>query len=65
MPNLKDQNLIFLHIPKNGGNTLHAILDRIYKEETTFNIKVIDNTKLNIQEFKDLSIEDYQKATDN
>lgn len=49
------ENLIFLHIPKNGGNTLHSILKRIYQEDTIFDIEVINNTRLNTQEFIDLS----------
>ena len=55
MKTFTNQNLIFLHLPKNGGNTLHGILDRMYPKENTFNIKVVDNTKLNIPEFKALS----------
>jgi hypothetical protein len=50
-----DTNLIFLHIPKNGGNTLHSILNRIYPPKNTFSIKVINNTRLNTQEFINLS----------
>ena len=55
MTTVADQNLIFLHLPKNGGNTLHGILNRLYPKEQTFSIKVIDNTKLNIPQFKALS----------
>jgi hypothetical protein len=45
------QNLIFLHLPKNGGNTLHLILERFYPKRNTFTIRVIDNTRLNVDEF--------------
>jgi len=48
-------NLIFLHIPKNGGNTLHTILNRMYKRESIFSIEVINNTRLNTNAFIDLS----------
>lgn len=48
---LKKNNLIFLHIPKNGGMTLHAILNRVFKKHTIFDIKVINNTRLNTDEF--------------
>src|SRR5690554_3093712 len=58
MTPIAEQNLIFLHLPKNGGSTLHGILNRLYPKDRTFNIKVIDNTKLNISEFKELPIED-------
>ncbi len=30
------ENLVFLHIPKNGGITLHSILERFYTREETF-----------------------------
>ena len=45
------EKLIFLHIPKNGGRTLHSILDRFYPIEKTFTIRVIDNHRLNRKEF--------------
>ncbi|GGD84929.1 sulfotransferase family 2 domain-containing protein [Planktosalinus lacus] len=54
MARYNEQNIIFLHLPKNGGNTLHGILDILYSKENTFSIKVVDNTKLNISEFKEL-----------
>jgi len=55
MTAFEKQNLVFLHLPKNGGNTLHGILNRLYPKEQTFSIKVVDNTKLNIPEFIALS----------
>ena len=48
---LKKNNLIFLHIPKNGGMTLHTILNRVFKNESIFDIKVTNNTRLNTDEF--------------
>lgn len=55
------ENLVFLHIPKNGGMTLHSILDRYYTTEETFNIKVINNTKLNTNDFINLPLNKRKK----
>lgn len=54
MSTSKTQNLIFLHLPKNGGTTIHSILDRHYKPENTHNIKVVNNSRLSTQEFIEL-----------
>ena len=51
----KAKNLIFLHIPKNGGNTLHSILNRLYKKEHTFSIEVVNNVRLNTNDFLAMS----------
>ena len=53
-----NKNLVFLHIPKNGGNTIHSILDRIYDKKNTFSIKVINNTKLNTSNFINLPVKE-------
>jgi Galactose-3-O-sulfotransferase len=50
-----EENLIFLHLPKNGGTTLHGLLERLYPADQTFSILVVDNDKLNIDEFIALS----------
>ena len=42
---------------KNGGTTLHSILNRKYSKHEIFDIKVINNTRLNTKEFIDLSQE--------
>lgn len=55
MQKLKDKNLIFLHLPKNGGNTLHSILKRKYNNKSIFSIKVIENIRLNTNEFINLT----------
>lgn len=55
------ENLIFLHIPKNGGMTLHSILERLYSPENTFSIKVINNTKLNTEDFLNLTANEREK----
>ena len=35
----KDVALIFLHIPKTGGTTLHSVIDRQYPKQAIFHIK--------------------------
>ena len=55
------ENLIFLHIPKNGGMTLHSIINRKYPKEAVFDIKVIDNTRLNTDDFINASEEARKK----
>jgi hypothetical protein len=49
----QERSLIFLHIPKAGGSTLHKIIERQYKSDTIFNI---DGTRVqeSIDEFKKL-----------
>lgn len=48
------KNLIFLHIPKNGGTTLTSILTRYFDESNTFNIKVLDSENMNTIDFLSL-----------
>ena len=55
MSTLKNQNLIFLHLPKNGGTTIHSILNRQYNSENIHNIKVVNNSRLSTKEFIELS----------
>lgn len=52
---ISKENLIFLHIPKNGGTTLHTIIDRNYQEDEIFNIIEVNHERPNILEFKNLS----------
>src|SRR5690606_28742017 len=47
--------------PKNGGMTLHGILERIYSPKNTFSIKVIDNTRLNTEDFINLPLAEREK----
>ncbi len=49
-----NNNLIFLHIPKNGGTTFNTILDKNYPSNGIFNIHPIGNGILNDQEFINL-----------
>lgn len=49
-----NHNLIFLHLPKNGGNTLHSILERVYPKEQRFSIEVVNQNRLNTDVFKAL-----------
>lgn len=53
--------LIFLHIPKNGGMTLHNILEKNYLHESIFSVKVIDHVKLNTDDFINLPPEEKAK----
>jgi len=55
------ENLVFMHIPKNGGMTLHSILERIYSPEETFSIRVIDNVKLNTEDLINLPLGERKK----
>ena len=48
-------NLIYLHIPKTGGSTFDWILSRNYQLENTFSVIVVDDTRVNTQDFIDLS----------
>ncbi len=54
MTSPKNQNLIFLHLPKNGGTTIHSILNRQYEPKHIHDIKVVNNTRLSTQEFIEL-----------
>ncbi|MGY8933949.1 MAG: sulfotransferase family 2 domain-containing protein [Flavobacteriales bacterium] len=50
--------LIFMHIPKCGGTTFNNILDKIYLSEETFDIKQKLNTRLNIEDFINLKVQE-------
>ncbi len=50
-----------MHLPKCGGTTFATILERVYPSQETFTIKVIDNTKLNTEEFINLPEEKRDK----
>lgn len=56
-PFTMQKNLIFLHIPKNGGTTIHSILERFYPPENIFTVKIVGNTGSNLDEFLQLSSE--------
>lgn len=56
-----DHNLIFLHLPKNGGTTFHSILNRIYFKEEKFTIKSVTNKKTNEEDFISLPDEERLK----
>ncbi len=34
-----DKKAIYIHIPKTGGSTLHAIISRVYKDKERFHVK--------------------------
>ena len=53
------KNHIFLHIPKNGGNTLHSILKRFYPSDKTFYIndkKINDFLKMSPELRREISL---------
>lgn len=45
----KEDKLIFMHLPKCGGNSFKSLLKRKYSSSETFAIKVVKNTQLNTQ----------------
>jgi hypothetical protein len=47
-------NIIFLHLPKNGGMTFNRLIDRLYPKENVYHIKVKNNKTLTTQDFIDL-----------
>ena len=50
-------NIIFFHLPKAGGTTLHRIIEKQYLPDQTFTITVINKTELTTQLFIDLPSE--------
>lgn len=50
---MAEQTVIFLHIPKTAGTTLHKIIERQYRSKNTFTIGRISH--VSIEEFKNLS----------
>ncbi|WP_162558662.1 sulfotransferase family 2 domain-containing protein [Robertkochia solimangrovi] len=50
-----NNRIIFMHLPKCGGSTMSTILNRFYQKENTFNVKVIENVRLNIDDFTGLN----------
>lgn len=48
--------IIFLHIPKAGGTTIHSIINRCYSPKEIHNI-IIQKGRLTIQEFIELDVE--------
>ncbi len=58
-----NNNLIFLHLPKNGGSTFHSILNRLYPKENTFTIQSVTNSKTNEDFF--INIADADRKTIN
>jgi hypothetical protein len=45
------KNLIFLHLPKNGGTTFHSILNRYYSDAETFWVTHNEQNVWNLEEF--------------
>jgi len=53
MRNTVEQTIIFLHIPKTAGTTLHRIIERHYPQERIFSLGAI--AQKSIREFKTLN----------
>lgn len=47
--------IINMHIPKNGGSTFRDILFKEFNESEIFDLKIIDNAKMNKDEFINMS----------
>jgi hypothetical protein len=56
-----NDNLIFLHLPKNGGTTFHSILNRIYHSQNTFTIKTVIPPKTNLDVFLNMDENERKK----
>jgi hypothetical protein len=54
MSTLPKHNLIFLHLPKTGGSTLHAYLERQFPLENNYTIKVINSERIDVDSFINL-----------
>ncbi len=52
--NLSYKSLIFLHVPKAAGSTLHSIIERQYSKAATFHVEG-NNVSRSIGEFRNLS----------
>lgn len=52
--NTEDKSMIFLHVPKAAGTTLHQIIERQYKSNAIFSLNVETNEEF-INEFTKLS----------
>ncbi len=52
------KNLIFLHLPKNGGATFNALLNRIYYKEVVHQIRLKDKNTLTTEDFIELPEKD-------
>ncbi|WP_076692467.1 sulfotransferase family 2 domain-containing protein [Aequorivita aquimaris] len=56
-----NNNLIFLHLPKNGGTTFHSILNRLYSKDSTFTIESVTNSETNERVFVNMPAHDRAK----
>lgn len=52
-----NDKLLFQHLPKCGGSTFRRIIYRKYQPKNTFSINVINDVKLNTEDFINLSLE--------
>lgn len=54
-----EHNLIFLHLPKTGGSTLHAYLERQFPIENNYTVKVINSERIDVDSF--INMEDKKR----
>jgi len=47
----KNNNIAFLHIPKNAGTTFFYVLGSQYSPKERFDVQVIDNSRMNTDDF--------------
>src|SRR5690606_7747660 len=57
----KEEKIIFLHIPKNGGTTFNVFLNRLYPKDAVYQIRLKDNKTLTTQDFIELSEKERSK----
>lgn len=57
----KNYSLIFQHIPKSGGSTLHSILKRFYNKENTYNIFAGDYSDEGVNKLQSLAEKERKK----
>lgn len=61
MQHAHKNNILFLHLPKNGGATLNALLNRIFSGESVYQIQLKNNHALTTQDFIDMPLEARKK----
>lgn len=57
----KSKNLIFLHIPRNAGTSFFYLLSTQYAPQERFDIKVINDRKMNTGQLAEMCVEEREK----